>query len=105
MYRVPWTGILTSFLTDRLSPEWMISVANNRHRVLRKPSSYPDEGNSFNSGNVTPSEFLKTVILIVQHRLLPPEGFRPEAKSRGGTLVTRAYIKDSTYSSNIQSVY
>ena len=29
----------------------------------------------------------------------------PEAKSRGGTLVTRAYIKDSTYSSNIQSVY
>ena len=69
LYTVPWTGILTSFLTDRLSPEWMISVANNRHRVLRKPSSYPDKGNSFNSGNVTPSEFLKTVILIVQHRL------------------------------------
>ena len=37
--------------------------------------------------------------------LLPPQGFRPEAKSRGGILVTRAYIKDSTYSSNIQSVY
>ena len=36
---------------------------------------------------------------------LPPQGFRPEAKPRGGTLVTRAYIKDSTYSSNIQSVY
>ena len=69
LYTVPWTGILTSFLTDRLSPEWMISVANNRHRMLRKPSSYPDKGNSFNSGNVTPSEFLKTVILIVQHRL------------------------------------
>ena len=33
--------------------------------------------------------------------LLPPQG----AKSRRGTLVTRAYIKDSTYSSNIQSVY
>ena len=33
---------------------------------------------------------------------LPPQGFRPEAKSRGGTVVTRAYIKDSTYSSNIQ---
>ena len=32
--------------------------------------------------------------------LLSPQGFRPEAKSRGGTLVTRAYIKDSTYSSN-----
>ena len=29
-----------------------------------------------------------------------PAGIRPEAKSRGGTLVTRAYIKDSTYSSN-----
>ena len=25
--------------------------------------------------------------------LLPPQGFRPEAKSRGGTLVTRAYIR------------
>ena len=37
--------------------------------------------------------------------LLTPEGFRPEAKSRGGSLVTRAYIEDSTYSSNIQSVY
>ena len=36
--------------------------------------------------------------------LLPPQGFRPEAKSRGGTLVTRMYIKDGTYSSNIQSV-
>ena len=37
--------------------------------------------------------------------LLPPQGFRPEAKSRGGTLVARAYIKDSTYSTNMQSVY
>ena len=36
---------------------------------------------------------------------LPPQGFRPEAKSRGGTLVARAYIKDSTYSTNMQSVY
>ena len=37
--------------------------------------------------------------------LLPPQGFRPGAKSRGGTRGTRAYIKDSTYGSNIQSVY
>ena len=37
--------------------------------------------------------------------LLPPQGFRPEAKSRGGTLVARAYIKDITYSTNMQSVY
>ena len=29
----------------------------------------------------------------------------PWAKSRGGTLVTRAHIKNSTYSSHIQSVY
>ena len=36
---------------------------------------------------------------------LSPQGFRQEAKSRGGTLLTHAYIKDSTYSSNIQSVY
>ena len=37
--------------------------------------------------------------------LLPPQGFRPEAKSRGGTLVARAYTKGSTYSTNMQSVY
>ena len=37
--------------------------------------------------------------------LLPPQGFRQEAKSRGGTQVARTYIKDSTYSSNMQSVY
>ena len=35
-----------------------------------------------------------------------PQNFiAPAGISRGGTLVTRAYIKDSTYSSNIQSVY
>ena len=45
------------------------------------------------------------VHLQVTLKLLPPRGFRQEAKSRGGTLVTRAYIKDSNYSSNIQSVY
>ena len=37
--------------------------------------------------------------------LLPPQGFCLWAKSRGGTLLARAYIKDSTYSSNKQSVY
>ena len=36
---------------------------------------------------------------------LPPQGFRPEAKSRGGILVACVYIKDSTYGSNMQSVY
>ena len=35
----------------------------------------------------------------------PRRDFAKKAKSRGGTLVTRAYNKDSTYSSNIQSVY
>ena len=40
-----------------------------------------------------------------REELLPPQGFRPEAKSRGGTLVARAYIKESTYSTNMQSVY
>ena len=33
----------------------------------------------------------------------PPRDFAQKAKSRGGTLVTRAYIKESTYSWNIQS--
>ena len=28
----------------------------------------------------------------------PPQGFSPEGENRGGTLVTRAYIKESTYS-------
>ena len=41
----------------------------------------------------------------IDGHFLPPAGISPEAKSRGGTLVTRAYITDSTYSSNIQSVY
>ena len=41
----------------------------------------------------------------IYSNLLPLQGFRPEAKSRGGTLVARAYIKDSTYSTNMQSVY
>ena len=33
----------------------------------------------------------------------PRRHFAQKAKSRGGTLVTRAYIKESTYSWNIQS--
>ena len=45
--------------------------------------------------------FHKGLSRITLYRLLPPQGFR----LWGGTLVTRAYIKDSTYSSNIQSVY
>ena len=48
---------------------------------------------------------LKLKYLQTKRRLLPPQGFRQEAKSRGGTLVARTYIKDSTYSSNMQSVY
>ena len=33
----------------------------------------------------------------------PSRDFAQKAKSRGGTLVTRAYIKESTYIWNIQS--
>ena len=39
---------------------------------------------------------------VVYH--CPRRDFAQKAKSRGGTLVTRAYIKESTYSSNIPSV-
>ena len=56
------------------------------------------------SFNIACKELKITQIAQLNHLfqlLLPPQGFRPEAKSRGGTLVTRAYIKDSTYSSNI----
>ena len=44
---------------------------------------------------------LSHMVLFVQ-RLFD---FSLEGKSRGGTLVARTYIKDSTYSSNMQSVY
>ena len=50
------------------------------------------------------SDRIRGIVEFVKS-LLSPQGFRPEAKSRGGTLVTLAYIKESTYSSNIQSVY
>ena len=51
------------------------------------------------------SELVLQDLAADEQKLLPPQGFRPEAKSRGGTLVARAYIKDSTYSTNMQSVY
>ena len=35
----------------------------------------------------------------------PSRDFAQKAKSRGGTLVSRAYLKESTYSWNIQSVW
>ena len=35
----------------------------------------------------------------------PRRDFALKAKSRGGTLVTRAYIKESTYSWNIQGAF
>ena len=44
-------------------------------------------------------------VTLLCYRFLPPQGFHQEAKSRGGTLVARTCIKDSTYSSNMQSVY
>ena len=49
--------------------------------------------------------FYEIFCLTIEIYVIAPQGFRPQAKSREGTLVTRAYIKDSTYSSNIQSVY
>ena len=46
------------------------------------------------------------VAKIMKSAYCPRRDFTQKAKSRGGTLVTRAYIKpikESTYSSNIQS--
>ena len=40
---------------------------------------------------------------LLQDTSCPCRDFVQKAKSRGGTLVTRAYIKESTYSWNIQS--
>ena len=42
-------------------------------------------------------------LLFIDHGSCPRRDFAQKAKSRGGTLVTRAYIKESTYSWNIQS--
>ena len=42
--------------------------------------------------------------LAMMLNFCPRRDFTQKAKSRDGTLVTRAYIKESTYSSNIQSV-
>ena len=42
---------------------------------------------------------------LLQDTSCPRRDFVQKAKSRGGTLVTRAYIKESTYSCNIQSVW
>ena len=63
-----------------------------------------------------PSTEIKRELSIVEHGknygnnswltyyiIAPPRDFAQKAKSRGGTLVTRAYIKESTYSWNIQS--
>ena len=63
-----------------------------------------------------PSTEIKRELSLVEHGknygnnswltyyIIAPAGISPQkAKSRGGTLVTRAYIKESTYSWNIQS--
>ena len=42
-----------------------------------------------------------SMLLIIDY--CPRRDFAQHAKSRGGTLVTRAFIKESTYSWNIQS--
>ena len=44
------------------------------------------------------------VKLNINFVIAPGRDFAQKAKSRGGTLVTRAYIKESNYSWNIQSV-
>ena len=64
------------------------------------PAGASAEERDINTTEV-PNHFTLIVFWCERRDLLPPQGFRPEA----GTLVTRAYIKDSTYSSNIQSVY
>ena len=84
--------------------------------ILRKRNHFPDANSLdafqtskhftlipfhvfYNCGSVV---IRLNLYFFINFLLLPPQGFRPEAKSRGGTLVTRAYIKDSTHSSNIQ---
>ena len=50
-------------------------------------------------------DFFGNPLLKVGDTVIAPAGISPRGETRGGTLVTRAYIKDSTYSPNIQSVY
>ena len=72
-------------LVVEMSCQWL-DIA--RKRILRRQRSTNYCGGSLpNSTNIN----------------CPRRDFAQKAKSRGGTLVTRAYIKESTYSWNIQS--
>ena len=77
----------TRVLVVEMSCQWL-DIA--RKRILRRQRSTNYCGGSLpNSTNIN----------------CPRRDFAQKAKSRGGTLVTRAYIKESTYSWNIQSVW
>ena len=55
---------------------------------------------------VTTNCYFQRLQQLIQVTIVcPRRGFAQEAKSPRGILVARAYIKKSTYSSNIQSVY
>ena len=78
---------------------WFKSYLENRTQMCSI------NGSLSNNRSLTCGVPQGTILGPLLFLLLPPQGFRPEAKSRGGTLVARAYIKDSTYSTNMQSVY
>ena len=52
-------------------------------------------------------KYAKMLAIVVHENmnLLPPQGFRPEAKCRGGTPVTRGYILRTVLTVQIYSQY
>ena len=51
--------------------------------------------------NYCPAKSRGGILLVTRAYICPRRDFARKAKSRGGTLVTRAYVKESTYSWNI----
>ena len=83
-----------------------------KHRVVsyfsletvKKGTNSGKEGTSIKSDVRKNTSFDSSSRLFRLSRSCPRRDFAQKAKFRGGTLVTRAYIKESTYSSNKQSL-
>ena len=99
---LPWPKIkITQFPSEfRHNPlEWKYDGTEPFHsncsegEILKRP---PHLAQLTGQCNITVprhrQKLLAWTALACLQQLLPPQGFRPEAKSRGGTLVTRAYV-------------
>ena len=83
---IGWVGAVTSVFC-------LVAIAAERYYAVVHPIKYV----------ARPLRKRNLKVRLLQF-IAPRRDFAQKAKSRGGTLVTRAYIKESTYSWNIQSV-